>query len=87
MAMRSFLARMDTTATVPDCFLSPKAAAWFEGQPCPHKPCFDYCRFSEPHCMTGNAETAVIPKILDWLELLKCPEQSGPTSAHSDHNS
>ena len=28
------------------------AAQWLEGAPCPHKPCFDRCRYSEPFCIT-----------------------------------
>lgn len=26
-------------------------AAWIDGAPCPHKPCFDACRFATPHCV------------------------------------
>lgn len=27
------------------------AARWIDGAPCPHKPCFDACRFARPHCI------------------------------------
>lgn len=27
------------------------AARWIEGAPCPHRPCFDACRFARPHCI------------------------------------
>jgi ADP-heptose:LPS heptosyltransferase len=26
-------------------------AAWVEGTPCPHRPCFDRCRYAVPHCI------------------------------------
>lgn len=28
-------------------------AQWVEGEACPHKPCFDACRFAENHCLLG----------------------------------
>lgn len=27
-------------------------AQWIEGKACPYKPCSDYCRLAEPHCLT-----------------------------------
>ncbi len=42
-------------------------AAWIEGAPCPHKPCFDACRFAEPHCLLANDVDAVWSRIVDWL--------------------
>ncbi len=42
-------------------------AGWVEGGPCPHKPCFDRCRFAEPHCLTGFTSEAVWPKLAAWL--------------------
>ena len=31
----------------------------FEGKPCPYKPCSDYCRFTEPHCLLRITEEEV----------------------------
>jgi ADP-heptose:LPS heptosyltransferase len=42
-------------------------AAWIEGAPCPHKPCFDHCRFAEPHCLLQVEVEAVWGKIASWL--------------------
>jgi ADP-heptose:LPS heptosyltransferase len=42
-------------------------AGWVEGGPCPHKPCFDACRFPEPHCILGVDEGTVTARILAWL--------------------
>ncbi|XHR28025.1 MAG: glycosyltransferase family 9 protein [Chthoniobacteraceae bacterium] len=30
---------------------------------CPHRPCFDYCHFSEPHCMTRLTPATVWPEV------------------------
>jgi ADP-heptose:LPS heptosyltransferase len=30
-----------------------------DGKPCPYKPCSDYCRFREPHCLTRVTEEEV----------------------------
>jgi len=42
---------------VPEWFvpLHPQAE-WIEGTPCPFKPCFDYCEFPDPFCLTGITE-------------------------------
>ncbi len=45
-------------------------AAYIEGKPCPHKPCFDYCRFSKPHCLLNNSAVEVSQKIQHWLQQL-----------------
>jgi ADP-heptose:LPS heptosyltransferase len=46
-------------------------AGWVEGLACPHKPCFDQCRFSEPYCLTGITHDAVWPRLAGWLQSLK----------------
>lgn len=43
------------------------SAGWIEGAPCPHKPCWDRCRFSEPHCLQEINEEAVWKRLVDWL--------------------
>jgi len=40
------------------------AAAWIEGHSCPHKPCFDRCRYARAHCIQDLAVEEV------WSELL-----------------
>lgn len=42
---------------VPEWFapLHPEAE-WIEGSPCPYKPCFDYCQFPTPFCLTGISQ-------------------------------
>ncbi len=42
-------------------------AAWIEGAPCPHKPCFDACRFPEPHCILGLGTDSVWSALQPWL--------------------
>jgi len=39
------------------------AAQWTEGKACPYKPCFDYCRFAEPLCLTGWTEPEVWARV------------------------
>lgn len=39
------------------------AAEWIEGKACPYKPCSDYCRFSEPYCMTRLGEEEVWSRV------------------------
>lgn len=48
-------------------------AGWVEGGPCPYKPCFDRCRFAEPHCLTGITAGEVEPRLLRWLDGLELP--------------
>lgn len=42
-------------------------AAWVDGLPCPHKPCFDHCHFAEPYCLTGLSTDHVWPRLSRWL--------------------
>jgi ADP-heptose:LPS heptosyltransferase len=42
-------------------------AAWVEGAPCPYKPCFDACRFPEPHCIRDVDMPAALAAIQGWL--------------------
>ena len=44
-------------------------AAWIEGRPCPHKPCWDYCRFAEPHCIRQLSTEEVWTRVQAWLGL------------------
>lgn len=46
-------------------------AGWVEGGPCAYKPCYDRCRFAEPHCLTGVQTDAVWPKLAAWLGSMK----------------
>jgi heptosyltransferase-2 len=50
---------------VPEWFvpLHPQAE-WIEGTPCPFKPCFDYCEFSDPFCLTGITEEQAWDRLL-----------------------
>lgn len=50
-------------------------AAWIEGAPCPHKPCFDACRFPRAHCLLDLDVDTV------WAALQ--PALSPPASAPS----
>jgi ADP-heptose:LPS heptosyltransferase len=56
----------------PEWFLPnhPKAG-WIEGKPCPHKPCFDYCRFPTPTCILENSFEEVSSKLQDWISRLE----------------
>jgi heptosyltransferase-2 len=38
-------------------------AEWIEGLPCPYKPCFDFCQFPDPFCLTGITEDQAWPRI------------------------
>jgi hypothetical protein len=42
-------------------------AAWIEGAPCPHKPCFDACRFPAPYCIRDLSHDAVWRALKAWL--------------------
>lgn len=42
-------------------------AAWIEGGACPYKPCFDACRFAEPHCLQSVTVDSVAVRLLSWL--------------------
>jgi len=37
---------------------------------CPWRPCFDYCRFSEPYCLTKIFPDRALPEIREHLRLL-----------------
>jgi ADP-heptose:LPS heptosyltransferase len=52
------------------------AAAWLEGAPCTYKPCFDSCRFAEPHCIREISLESVWHAVRQWL----ASSQSGPGS-------
>ena len=42
-------------------------SAWIEGAPCPHKPCFDRCRFPAPHCILELTTDSVVQMLSSWL--------------------
>ena len=42
-------------------------AGWIEGAPCPHKPCFDSCRFDRPHCILDLTTKTVSERVVNWL--------------------
>jgi len=42
-------------------------AAWIDGRPCPHKPCYDRCHYPEPFCLTGIEVGDVWPQLETWL--------------------
>jgi heptosyltransferase-2 len=54
---------------VPEWFvpLHPEAE-WLEGAPCPFKPCFDYCEFPDPFCLTGITEEQAWERIRVFVE-------------------
>jgi heptosyltransferase-2 len=43
-------------------------SAWVEGAPCPHKPCFDHCRFAAPHCLLDLSVDNVWTRLSSWLD-------------------
>jgi ADP-heptose:LPS heptosyltransferase len=43
------------------------AAIYIEGKPCPYKPCSDYCRFPEPHCLWNITEAEVCKRVDEFL--------------------
>ncbi len=43
-------------------------ASWIEGTPCPHRPCFDACRFAVPHCIRNISVDDVWGKLRGWLD-------------------
>ncbi len=53
---------------VPEWFvpLHPQAE-WIEGSPCPYKPCFDYCEFPDPFCLTGISEEQAWERIAAFV--------------------
>jgi heptosyltransferase-2 len=44
------------------------AAVWSEGRACPYKPCWDYCRFKEPICLTGWTEPEIWARIEPFVK-------------------
>ncbi len=40
---------------------------------CPHRPCFDYCRFPEPYCLTQLTPSEVWPEIERFLSPIFVP--------------
>ncbi len=34
---------------------------------CPHRPCFDYCKFPEPYCLTRLTPDAIWPEVEAWF--------------------
>ena len=49
---------------LPELFAPVQAGAeWIEGKACPCKPCFDACRFAEPHCLLGVMEAEVWERV------------------------
>lgn len=53
---------------VPEWFvpLHPQAE-WIEGTPCPYKPCFDYCEFPDPFCLTGITEEQAGERVVAFV--------------------
>ncbi len=43
-------------------------AGWIPGLDCPHKPCFDSCRFERAHCLADLPFDAVQAKVETWLK-------------------
>ncbi|MCU0788619.1 MAG: glycosyltransferase family 9 protein [Verrucomicrobia bacterium] len=43
-------------------------AEWIEGTPCPYKPCFDYCEFPDPFCLTGIKEDQAWTRVKAFVE-------------------
>ncbi len=43
------------------------SAVYIEGKACPYKPCSDYCRFPEPHCLWKITEAEVREKVDAFL--------------------
>jgi heptosyltransferase-2 len=43
-------------------------AAWIEGAPCAYKPCFDSCRFAEPHCIRQLEVDTAWLRLTNWLD-------------------
>jgi ADP-heptose:LPS heptosyltransferase len=54
---------------LPELFTPQHAlAGWIDGAPCPYKPCFDACRFSEAKCLVQLGVDEVWKKVAPWLE-------------------
>lgn len=70
-------------------FFGPQLSEWFlpvhpqaeciDGKPCPHKQCFDYCRFPEPHCIREISEAEAWDRIQLFLgKVLARPKTQTP---------
>ena len=46
-------------------------AGWVEGKPCPHKPCFDYCRLPTPTCILDISFEEVSAELQAWISRLE----------------
>ena len=44
------------------------AAEWFEGNPCPYRPCSDYCRFATPECLWNTTVDEVWPRVQSFVQ-------------------
>ena len=54
---------------VPEWFVPMHPGAeWVEGAACPYKPCFDYCQFPDPFCLTGITEEQAWPRVRAFVE-------------------
>jgi ADP-heptose:LPS heptosyltransferase len=42
-------------------------AQWIDGRTCPHKPCFDYCRYPVPHCIHDLSVDEVLDRMLRFV--------------------
>ena len=55
--------------SLPEWFLPLHPLAEFvEGPACPYRPCSDYCRFSEPRCLTGLTVEAAWQRLAPFLD-------------------
>jgi ADP-heptose:LPS heptosyltransferase len=45
-------------------------AEWIDGKPCPHKQCFDYCRYPRPHCIQDISEDEAWQRIEAFVDRL-----------------
>ena len=43
-------------------------ARWISGKECPHKPCFDNCRFPRPHCLLDVSMDEVWAAVQRFVE-------------------
>ena len=46
---------------------------------CPFRPCFDYCRFSEPKCLTELTPGMIMPEVIEHIEKLIACEMLSPS--------
>jgi heptosyltransferase-2 len=53
---------------IPELFLPlHRDAEAFEGHACPHKPCWDYCRYPEPFCLWSISPDEVWPRVAAFV--------------------